>query len=130
MSQKINNNLYDLRRFQSIISKKIFNKFDLNKSILKDEWGWFVDPELNYNLNKNKYSKNVYGSKDISIPETIQEYPKICSIKTINNFHDELIFESKKDNKYVANVSSSQINYTNIVGVVTLISLVYILMVL
>lgn len=125
MSQKINDNLYDLRRFQSIISKKIFKKFGFNKSISKDEWGWFVDPELNYNFNKNKYSKN--SPKYVSIPETIKEYPKIRSMKSINNFH-ELIFEP--DKKSSSNVRSSQTNYANIVGVVTLISLVYILMVL
>jgi len=126
MSREMNNRLNDLRRFQSIISKKIFKKFGFDESNSKDGWGWFVDPELIYNLNRNK-SKNVYGSKHISIPETIKEYPKIRSMKSINNFN-ELIFEP--DKKSSANVRSPQINYTNIVGAITLISLFYILIVL
>lgn len=127
MSQKINDNLYDLRRFQSIISKKILKKFGIDYSTSGNGWGWFVDPELDYN---NKFNKNKYATlKHISIPNTIQEYPRIRSIKSINNFHNNFRnnLEVEMDNK---STNTRETNYINIVGVATLLSLIYILIIL
>lgn len=124
MSLEMSNRINELRNFQSIISKKILRKFSINHSNSRNGWGWFVDPELDYNykFNKNKYTT----SKHISIPNTIQEYPKIRSIKSINNFHDDLAFEMM-DNK---TTNTRETNYINIVGIATLVSLIYILIVL
>jgi len=121
------NNSNELRRYSLMLSKKILLKFGINNSETKDAWGWFVDPELNYCIfNKNKYQKNVYTSKHISIPSTIQEYPTIRSMKSINNFQDKS-FEMEK---HRTNTITNTRMYINIIGLVTLISLIYILIIL
>ena len=115
MSQEMKNRINELQIFQAIISKKLLNKFGIKNKDTKDEWGWFIDPEINY------FKKQIVTQ--FSIPTTIQEeIPKIRSIKSIHNihnFHNELTHP---------NVSES--NYTNIVGLATLFSLFYIFIVL
>ena len=48
MSQEMKNIKNELRNFQSIISKKILNKFGivLNTDFNDEEWGWFIDLEI------------------------------------------------------------------------------------
>ena len=129
MSQK-NNIINELKRYQTVLSKKILLKFGVNDSSSKDSWGWFVDPESNNIFNKNKYNQNIGKLKHISIPSTIQEYPppKIRSLKSMNNFHNE--YETHiKSNK--SNKSNKKISvYTNIVGIITFVSLIYVLIIL
>lgn len=129
MTERMNDRLNELRKFQSEISKKIFKKFGFDDLKSSNGWGWFVDPELTYNydiFNKNKYPKNVYASNHVSIPETIKEYPTIRSIKSINNFHDKSIIDIEIKDKTI----KTDFNYVNVVGVVTLVSLIYVLIVL
>ena len=57
---------------------------------LSNDWGWFVDIELNSEptkivKNKNKYNKYKYK---ISVQPTIKEYSSIRSMKSIKNLHD------------------------------------------
>ncbi len=134
MSQQNQNHSNELRRYSLMLSKKILLKFGINNSESKDAWGWFVDPELNYSMfNKNKYQKNVYTSKHISIPSTIQEYPTIRSMKSINNFQDKSFeTDNHEDFKHKMNTRTNTRTsmYVNIIGLVTLISLMYILIIL
>jgi len=59
---------------------------------LENGWGWFVDIELNSEaIGIQKYKKL---SQYFLIPKTIQEYPSIRSMKSMNNLHDtSMIFE-------------------------------------
>ena len=65
MSQEMKNRINELRNFQAIITKKLLNKFGIYDKEAIDEWGWFIDPEINY------YKPQLI--KYISIPTTIQE---------------------------------------------------------
>lgn len=129
-SNKNNNQLNELREYSIILSKKIFMKFGINGGQdSKEEWGWFIDPELSYCMfNKNKYTKNIDLTKHLSIPETIKEYPSIRSRKSITNLNN---FEGDKDKtKY----NKMRFNFKNITTrVVTLaifVSLSYVILVL
>jgi hypothetical protein len=127
MAKNNSEQLNELRRYSSMISNKIFAKFGIITNNSKEEWGWFVDPELNYHLfNKNKYVKNVYATKHVSIPETIKEYPKIRSRQSITNLKD---FENNKDCKYKNKKIKNCFNYKKItarlVTIVIFISLSY-----
>ena len=115
----------ELRRFQAIITTKIKNKFgrtDPNLETKDEEWGWFIDPEINY--------YKPYYVKHILIPITIQEEKSIIrsteyirSIKS-THFNNEIVFNEAT----VATIATSY--YVNIVKLITLCSLVYILIVL
>ena len=110
MSSRIN----ELVKFQAIISKKLLNKFGINNNHTEtiDEWGWFIDPEINY------FKTQIVTL--ITIQKTIQEeMPKIRSIKSIHNLHNQII-----------EVNVSESNYITIVGLVTLFSLFYIFIIL
>jgi len=123
MSPEMKNRINELQRFQAIISKKLLNKFGINNNHNEtiDEWGWFIDPEINY------FKTQIVTQ--FSIPTTIQEeIPKIgyteCKrytecIHNINNIHNQII-----------QVNVSESNYINIVGLATLFSLFYIFIVL
>lgn len=72
-----------------------------------NDWGWFVDLELNKNINiiafpnTNTMKRNKYTQKIINIPETIKEYPSIRSMKSMKNLHDSsMIFEMDDDDKH------------------------------
>jgi hypothetical protein len=130
MSQKINI-INELKRYQSLLSKKILLKFGINDSSSKDSWGWFVDPESNDIFNKNKYNQNIGKLKHISIPSTIQEYPKtIRSLKSMNNFHDESEIYNKSNKSNKSNKNKNISIYANIVGIITFVSLIYVLIIL
>lgn len=107
MSQEMKNRINELRNFQSIITTKIFNKFGINDKEAADEWGWFIDPEINY------YKKQIVTQ--FSIPTTIQEEKS-----SINHFI--------VSNEQTATVTTSY--YINIVKLITVLSLAYILIVL
>jgi hypothetical protein len=129
MSQKNNVSLEKLKRDQSLLTKKIFMKFGNNiLHMTTDEWGWFVDPELNNVFNKNKYSQNINKLKHVLIPETIEEYPTIRSLKSMNNFNDEIFKTDKNELKNNTNTDTESSIY--VVGAVTIISLLYILILL
>jgi len=129
MSQKISI-INELKRNQTLLSKKILLKFGINDySSSKDSWGWFVDPESNDIFNKNKYNQNIGKLKHISIPSTIQEYPPtIRSLKSMNNFHDESETHNKSNKSKKTNKNISI--YANIVGILTFVSLIYVLIIL
>ena len=108
MSSRIN----ELVKFQAIISKKLLDKFGINNTETIDEWGWFIDPEINY------FKTQIVTL--ITIQKTIQEeMPKIRSIKSIHNIHNQII-----------EVNVSESNYISIVGLMTLFSLFYIFIIL
>lgn len=75
---------------------------------LTNGWGWFVDIEANFEqINTIKYQRS---SQHVSIPKTIQEYPSIRSMKSMQNLHDtSMIFEMDDNNKHRTN------KYVNIV---------------
>jgi hypothetical protein len=119
-----------------MLSKKIFMKFGINESDSKEEWGWFVDPELNYYIfdKKNKYTKNVYTTKHVSIPETIKEYeyPSIRSrqsMTNLNNFELNESSSSTKDKKKKKRFSYTKIS-AKIVTIVVFMSLSYVILIL
>ena len=113
MSQEMKNRVNELRNFQSIIAKKLLNKFGINNKEAKDEWGWFIDPEINY------FKKQIVTQ--FSIPTTIQEeIPKLRSTESIQHFN---VFDQQ-----TATVTTSY--YINIVKFITILSLAYILIVL
>jgi hypothetical protein len=130
-----NNQLDELRRYSIMLSKRIFMKFGINTSDSKEEWGWFIDPELNYHMfNKNKYTKNVYATKHVSIPETIKEYPRIRSRQSITNLND---LENNKNSNYKnknKNNDTSCFNYkkitTRLVTIAVFVSLSYFILIL
>jgi hypothetical protein len=92
MSQ--NNNRSSLQDYTTIISRRKFliNFVEAEEPELTTEWGWFIDPELNLNFNKYKYTTKKY----VSIPSTIQEYPHIRSLSSMSNFQDNSIFKTDK----------------------------------
>ena len=112
MSQEMKNRINELRNFQSIITTKIFNKFGINDKETFDEWGWFIDPEINY------FKKQIVTQ--FTIPTTIEEEKS-----TINHFTNELVFNEQAT---TATVTTSY--YINIVKFITILSLAYILIVL
>jgi hypothetical protein len=122
MSQEMKNRINELQRFQAIISKKLLNKFGINDTERIDEWGWFIDPEINY------FKKQIVTQ--FSIPTTIQEeIPKIRSIKSINHFTNEFVF-----NEQTATATATETETTSyfiiLVKLITVLSLSYILIVL
>ena len=119
-SQNMSSHINELRNFQAIITKKLLNKFGIYDKEAIDEWGWFIDPEINY------YKPQLI--KYISIPTTIQEeksnirsIKSIKSIKSINHFTNELVFNEQTD---------STSYYIKLVKLITVLSLVYILTVI
>jgi len=117
MSQ--NNNRSSLQDYTTIISRRKFliNLVEAEEPELTTEWGWFVDPELNLNFNKYKYITKKY----VSIPNTIQEYPKIRSLSSMTNFQDNSIFKTDKKN------SKNKTNKKSIIYIVRVtISLIFI----
>jgi hypothetical protein len=88
------NNRSSLQDYTTIISRRkiLINLVEAEEPELTTEWGWFVDPELNLNFNKYKYITKKY----VSIPNTIQEYPKIRSLSSMTNFQDNSIFKTDK----------------------------------
>lgn len=115
MSQEMKNIVNELRMFQSFITMKLLNKFGIvNKD---EEWGWFIDPEI------NSYKPKIV--KHCSTLSTIKEenlIPKIRSMKSIQNFNNidyELKQHNENTNKYIT-----------VVCLTTLISLIYILIIL
>jgi hypothetical protein len=116
-SQNMSSHINELRNFQAIITKKLLNKFGIYDKEAIDEWGWFIDPEINY------YKPQLI--KYISIPTTIQEenskFRSIKSIKSINHFTNELVFNEQTD---------STSYYIKLVKLITVLSLVYILTVI
>jgi hypothetical protein len=111
-------------------------KFGINTtSSAKEEWGWFVDPELNYHLfNKNKYVKNVYATKHVSIPETINEYPRIRSRQSITNLNDLENNQISNKNKNKNKKNNTCFNYNKLtarlVTLIIIISLSYAMLIL
>lgn len=117
MSQ--NNNRSSLQDYTTIISRRKFliNLVEAEEPELTTEWGWFVDPELNLNFNKYKYITKKY----VSIPNTIQEYPKIRSLSSMTNFQDNSIFKTDKK------ISKNKTNKKSIIYIVRVtISLIFI----
>ena len=113
-SPNMSSHINELRNFQAIITKKLLNKFGIYDKEAMDEWGWFIDPEINY------YKPQLI--KYISILTTIQEEKsKIRSIKSINHFTNELVFNEQTD---------STSYYIKLVKLITVLSLVYILTVI
>jgi len=113
MSQEMKNRINELRNFQSIITTKIFNKFGINDKESVDEWGWFIDPEINY------FKKQIVTQ--FTIPTTIQEE------KSINqHFTNDLA--TTATTATTATITTSY--YINIVKLITVLSLAYILIVL
>jgi len=104
---------------RSAVSNKTFKEYCMSFINIKDqqldnEWGWFIDIELNYHPTVFKKS-----SQYVSIPKTIQEYPSIRSMKSINNlYHTSIEFEINK-NKYKPNNLSKIITHTfGLIGIV------------
>jgi hypothetical protein len=117
MSQ--NNNRSSLQDYTTMISRRKFliNFVEAEEPELTTEWGWFVDPELNLNFNKYKYTTKKY----VSIPSTIQEYPKIRSLSSMTNFQDNSIFKTDKKN------SKNKTNKKSVIYIVRVtISLIFI----
>jgi|688.fasta_scaffold223719_2 hypothetical protein len=120
-SQEMKNIINDLRMFQSYISVKLLNKF---KKISKhnfnteDEWGWFIEPEINN--DKPFILKHFSTLTTIKEEKMTKEITKIRSIKSIQNFNYEFKQVYYKNNY----------NYIAIVGLTTLFSLIYIFMIL
>ena len=97
--------------------KFLINFVEAEEPELTTEWGWFVDPELNLNFNKYKYNTKKY----VSIPSTIQEYPKIRSLSSMTNFQDNSIFKTDKKN------SKNKTNKKSVIYIVRVtISLIFI----
>lgn len=121
MSQEMKNIINDLRMFQSYITVKLLNKFkntsNYNLNTEDEEWGWFVDPEIY--LYKPTIVKHCSILTTIKEENITKEITKICSIKSIHHFNNEL-----KQVHYESNN-----NYIIIVGL-TLFSLIYILIIL
>ena len=130
------NQLNEFRKYSIMLSNKIFMKFGINTtSSAKEEWGWFVDPELNYHLfNKNKYVKNVYATKHVSIPETINEYPRIRSRQSITNLNDLENNQISNKNKNKNKKNNTCFNYNKLtarlVTLIIIISLSYAMLIL
>jgi hypothetical protein len=121
MSQEMKNIVNELLMFQSYITIKLLNKFGIvNKD---EEWGWFIDPEINL------YKPTIV--KHCSTLATIQEenlIPKIRSMKSIQNLNN-LHYEMNQKNVIKQNNENTN-KYITVVCVTTLISLIYILIIL
>jgi len=136
MTNNNNNQLNEFRKYSIMLSNKIFMKFGINTtSSAKEEWGWFVDPELNYHMfNKNKYNKNVYTTKHVSIPETINEYPRIRSRQSITNLNDLENNKISNKNKNKNKKNDTCFNYkkltARVVTIVIFVSLSYAMLIL
>ncbi len=122
MSQ--NNNRSSLQDYTTMISRRKFliNFVEAEEPELTTEWGWFVDPELNLNFNKYKYTTKKY----VSIPSTIQEYPKIRSLSSITNFQDNSIFKMDKKNSKNKTNKKSLIYIVRVTTSLIFICLLYI----
>jgi hypothetical protein len=121
MSLEMKNIINDLRMFQSYITVKLLNKFKNTSNYnfdSEDEWGWFIDPEINN--NKPFILKHFSTLTTIQEENITKEITKISSIKSIHHFNNEL-----KQVHYESNH-----NYIAIVGLTTLFSLIYIFMIL
>lgn len=102
MSQINYGNYHDIQVSQSLMSfKEYCMKFiEIRDPQLTNGWGWFVDIELN--SEPIKVVKNNYftfkSTQNVSIHETIKEYPSIRSMKSMKNLHDtSLMFEMDED---------------------------------
>ena len=114
MSQEMKNRVNELRNFQSIIAKKLLNKFGINNKEAKDEWGWFIDPEINY------FKKQIVTQ--FSIPTTIkEEIPKLRSTESIQHFN---VFNEQ------TTTTATTSYFIILVKLITVLSLSYILIVL
>lgn len=105
-------------------SIKTFREYYMSFIVISDPylengWGWFVDVELNSEpIIIQQYKK---PSQYCSIPRTIQEYPSIRSMKSIQNLHDtSMIFEMDDidDSKHRTN------RFVNIVKNIVIIMIV------
>lgn len=105
----------ELRMFQSFITIKLLNKFGIvNKD---EEWGWFIDPEIN--LYKPNIVKHCSTLATIQEEKLISKIRSMKSIQNLNNLHNEINKNNEGTNKYIT-----------VVCVTTLISLIYILIIL
>jgi len=111
--------------------KEYYMKFiGIRDPQLTNGWGWFVDIESN--LEPIKYRQNNFRYKqsvNISMPETIKEYPSIRSMKSMKNLHDtSLMFQMDEDNdkKHRTNKTCSSI-IGHSVGVIALFICFYII---
>ena len=121
MSQEMKNIIKELQTFQSYITVKLLNKYKntLNNNFnTEDEWGWFIDPEINY--NKNFILKHFSTLTTIKEENITKEITNIKSIKSLHNFNNE-----STQVHYESNY-----NYIAIVGITTLFSLLYIFIIL
>lgn len=99
-------------------NKETHNNKDQNQV---NDWGQFVDLELNNTTNTNNIFKRNKSSKYISIPETIKEFPSINSFKSIQNLDDSLMIFEMDD--YKNNKNKPNVNYlcSNVCGFIALI---------
>lgn len=115
MSHEMKNIVNELRMFQSFITIKLLNKFGIvNKD---EEWGWFIDPEIH--LYKPKIVKHCSTLATIQEEKLIPIIHSMKSIQNLNNSHYEMNQKNESTNKYIT-----------VVCVTTLISLIYILIIL
>lgn len=132
-----------LKKYQSTLTKKIMKKFGTNNSPIMDGWGWFVDPDTNYDYS-NKYDKFKQQKLSISIPDTIQEMQEYStlrmrrSLKSINNFQNAINYNNYNNNNYNNSFNNghfnngnlsyddSNISAYNIVGLCAFVCLIYV----
>jgi hypothetical protein len=91
---------------------------------LANGWGWFVDIELDSEPVRKIYPSSYYNpSKYVSGPKTIQKYPSIRSMKSMQNFHDSsMIFEmDDDDNKHRTNNCNNVNIIIHMLGLILLV---------
>jgi len=86
---------------------------DIKEEDLSNDWGWFVDIELDSEPIQIK--RGPKPSQYVSIMKTIPEYPSIHSMKSMLNLHDtSMIFkmDNVDNNKHKTNKGFSVITHT------------------
>ena len=115
MSQEMKNIVNELLMFQSYITIKLLNKFGIvNKD---EEWGWFIDPEIK--LYKPTIVKHCSTLATIQEEKLIPIIHSMKSIQNLNNLHNEINQDNEGTNKYIT-----------VVCITSLISLIYIFIIL
>lgn len=135
MSQSFNSkNISNNQKIQISQSIMSFNDYyftfvGIKETHLANDWGWFIDIDLNtepIRVPLNNYVRNK-PSQHISDLNTIKEYPSIRSMKSMKNLHDtSMIFEmDDDDNKHRTNKNFCSL-ITHCVEIITIL-LVYVL---
>ena len=133
MSQISYSQYQDIQLSSSMMTFKEYNmKFiGIKDPQLANGWGWFVDIESNLESIKHRQN-NYFRYKplvNVSMPETIKEYPSIRSMKSMKNLHDKsLMFQIDEDDdkKHRTNKKCSSI-IGHSVGVIALFICCYII---